>query len=155
MSISSRDDALARRKARIAEYLRQGKTTLEICDLEGLDPANEPRRIRKEVAEPLGLTVVTSGTAPPPQALLDIDRVLRYHLASHLDTLRGKHHYIDVGHMLGMTNKEQLRALRDRGYIHDWTLSQIQRLAVACDMNIHEMLANIMGDGPVDFRKKK
>lgn len=156
MSISSRDDALTRRKARIVDYIKQGKPPLEICDLEGLDPANEPRRMRKEIADPMGLTINTAATAPPPAALMEVgtkDLPIKANLKTKLAGLRNNHHYVDVGHMVGLTNKEQIRAMTSP-YTHDWTISQIQRLAVACGMTFEQMLAYMHKPPIADFRIK-
>jgi len=139
MSTSDRGAAIARRKARIAGHLRAGKTVGEICDLEGLDPANEPKRMRKEVAEPEGLAITPGHNTQPPVGLLEIPRHMRYNLAKLLRDLRDEHHYVDVAHMIGLTNIEQARA--DKApYTHNWTLSQIQRLAAASGKTFEEVL---------------
>lgn len=154
MSEKNRGEAIARRKARILEHLRQGKTSGEICDLEGLDPANEPKRMKREVADPAGVSINPGKNTALPVGLLDIDRLIRKNLRDKLDDLRYNHHYVDISHMIGLTNIEQQRALKDP-YTHNWTLSQIQRLAAAHGMTFEEMMIHMQKPWPADFRKKK
>jgi len=153
VSTSERDGAIARRTARISEHIRSGKTVGEICDIEGLDPANEPKRMRREVADPQGLVIVSGRNEAQPVGLMDIDRLIRGNLKRKLVLLRDRHHYADVAQMVGLTNIEQKRAI-DPPYTHNWTLAQIQRLAVASKMTFEEMLSFMQTPYAADFRKK-
>lgn len=155
MSSSDRGGAIARRNARVAEHIRQGKTSGEICDVEGLDPANEPKRMKKDVADPAGLTITAGRNTALPLGLMDIERQFRVNLKTKLNELRDHNHYIDVAHMVGMTNVEQHRAVTSP-FTHNWTLSQMQRLAAALGLTFEEVLHFCLTNGPpVDFRKKK
>jgi len=139
MSTSDRSDALARRKARLREHIKQGKTVGEICDIEGLDPANQPKLMRREVADPEGLKISAGRNTTPPVGLLEIERSFRGWLQLKLAALRDHHHYADVAQMVGLTNIEQQRAMTFP-YTHNWTIAQIQRLAAAHNMTFAELV---------------
>jgi hypothetical protein len=151
--MDDRSKALARRRARIEGHLRAGKTSGEICDIEGLDSANEPKRMKKDVADPLGLTIPSGHNTAPPVGLLDIDTQFRAWIGDEVRVLRRQHHYVDVAQMIGLTNIEQMRAV-ERPYAHNWTLSQLQRLAVARGMTLPELIAHCQRPAAVDFRLK-
>lgn len=139
MSDSVRSGALARRKARIIGHIKAGRAVADICDREGLDPANEPARMRKEIAEPAGLVVPTGRNRASPVGLKDTSELMRKRLGQQLQLLRDDLHYADIAQLTGLTNGQQQAALA-RVWTHNWTISQIARLAAARKMTFDEML---------------
>ena len=155
MSNSDRGAAIARRKARVIEYINKGLTVAEICDREGLDTENEPRRLRKEIAGPAGLTLTLGRNPNPPLGLTDIERRIRQNLGDLVNKLRRDNHFIDVAQMIGLTNIEQQRAMDMANPAHNWTISQIQRLGVACGKSFEEMLTEMNKPHLADMRNVK
>jgi len=153
MAEHDRAGALARRKVRLADHLRAGRTVGEICDIEGLDPSNEPKRMKREVADPLGLTITGGHNTKMPLGLTTIERHMRLNLGNQVRLLRDDNHYIEVSRLIGLTNVEQRRAIDGK---HNWTLAQMQRLADATSTSFEEIIRNVLLKPAIaDFRLKK
>lgn len=122
---------------RIVEHARAGRTMTEIVDLEGLDPFNTKEA--HNAIKAAGVTISRERTKTLPLGLTKENESWRKRIGYHVDDLRAKHCQLDVSRLLGMTNAEILKATT-RPATHNWTLSQLQRLANARQEPLADMV---------------
>lgn len=141
MTKDERSSALDRRKESIVQLVQNDKTVREVCDLLGLDPENEPKYLINPALAGTGLTVKTG--VPDkwnPIGLKggsgDFRHQLRHALECVLDCYCGD--YIKVAQLTGLTQKQQKKATSSEK--HDWTISQLQRLADALGITFAKLM---------------
>jgi hypothetical protein len=131
---------------RIVKLLEQNVHIQDILKIEGLDPGNERKTIRKLAAQH-NLSVVEGprGIAPHAQVpFLRRGNLLRVEqLVKALVTAEGRE---DVCGIIGLTQREQMKA---ESGVHDWNLSQLSRLAEAFRVPLYDLLFMMYGtDNP-------
>jgi hypothetical protein len=126
-----------KREAEILELLHQGTHVSDILLMEGLDPGNDRKKI-KALARQHGLTVVEgprSVDETPPVPFVDFPMNFRLGKAfKEIVNLTKREH---LGLLTGMTRPDRLRAFEGK---HDWTLSQLSRVAKRIGMAPGELL---------------
>lgn len=137
-------EQLRERELRIIEHARQGRTMTEIVDIEGLDAGNVKHWHR--IIRDAGVTIEKSRASKPPIGLKKENERFRFNLGRSLVRIRDVHPQVDVSRMVGMTGTQCLEATEKK--THDWTVSQIQRLAEAQGMSFQEMVINAFTEVP-------
>ena len=133
---SVREKALNDRRARFIGYIKAGLRLPEIAEREGVDE-RYAKQVRKEIASAEGLSIAEN----PPPSVEERARLLPFGLTSSSNSLRGrlgsvvyKHteingmHPVDLAAKTGV-NQKALKSSWSNPSIHDWSLSQIERLA--------------------------
>lgn len=142
MTKDERSSALDRRKDRIVKLVRQKKTVKEICDILGLDPENEPKYLINKALEGTGMKAAAGVPENwKPVGLKGGNSNFCTNLRFALERLLDKHKqdYIAVAEITGLTQAQQKKAVSKNQ--HDWTLSQIQRLADGLGESFPELVA--------------
>jgi hypothetical protein len=128
-----------RRKERILAYMTQDPPVplAQIRLMEGMHD-RACRQVVKEIEAEHGLSYMNEGSKAPkdamPFGLSSSTNRLRGRLADHLYQLRNRGNNHDqfgrnqVAPKVGLNNRQQLKA-EQTPFAHDWTLSQIERLA--------------------------
>lgn len=131
-----------KREAAVLALIRQGMHLSDIMIIEGLDPGNDRKRL-KELAKKHGLSIIEGprsakkeSTGPVPF----VDESVNMRLGSALREVVNATDPDEVGLVTGMTRTERLRAYIGR---HNWTLSQLSRLAKKINMTPGELLYNM------------
>lgn len=136
------------RAARIIEHARKGHTMMEIVDLEGLDPGNV-KRWHKLVRD-AGVTIEMGRASRPPSGIRPSNDAWRYRIGRVLNDLRDAHPQIEVSRMVGMTNVQIKNATAGpRDCTHDWTVSQLQRLADVSGIPFESLIVQALTTKPV------
>jgi len=147
-------DAAKERRERIHGYMTQEPplTVRRIRDVEGITDRTA-RNIIKEIEADKGITYQGLGTKDPretmPFGLTPATLRLRQKLGDlvYLLTERGRESdrlgRHRVGPKIGLNGREQIRA-EQRPFNHDWTLSQIERLAREHNRDPVEMLLSCL-----------
>jgi len=129
-----------KREAVILELLRKGMHVSDILIMEGLDPGNDRKKI-KALARQHGITVIEGPRCvedTPPVPFVDYPMNLR--LGKSFREIVNLTKPERLGASTGMTRPERLRAIEGR---HDWTLSQLSRVAKKIGMTPGELLYNM------------
>lgn len=142
-------DVRNRRKQRILSYITQDPP-VPLKNIVAMEGATTPhiRVMIQELEEEHGIkylgTIGVRQGGDMPYGLTDATNRLRANLATELYQLTcedndfGFRSRRDVAPVVGMHNREQIRA-ENKPFTHDWTLSQIERLA------------NHLGEDPREF----
>jgi len=125
---------------RITGYIKDKYGVPDIIDREGGDP-KVISDLCREIGQQLGIKPVQGHTDLLPYGLSSSGpgAKLRSTLGNHLFRLTKNHHFREVSVMTGLTNAEQKRALNNPPR-HDWSLSQIERMAKARNITFLEVL---------------
>lgn len=114
------------RNQRAIDMLKQGRPVPAICKILGMEKETG-RRICNDLIEKHGIDY-------QPQSFeekLPADtHLLRHNLSTALYNHREINHWGLISMQTGLTNRQQHQAI-DRPYTHDWSISQISRLANA------------------------
>ncbi len=128
------------RREVIIQSIKDGMT---IKDLAAQTGWNERTLMsdRKIIAKEEGLEISTKGVALPLGLTKAGSLQLRVHLANHLNrvTIATGHRPKEVATLIGVNRAGQRRAEKTP-YAHDWTLSQIERLAKAQSITFQEIM---------------
>lgn len=139
-TLEERRQIAAQRKQRVRGYLTQSRppSFKEIQAREGVSPQTL-RPLINQLEEELGLSYFGTDSARGPGSfgLTDASRALRARLADALHSLGSDR--AEVAALTGLNRHEQIRAI-NRPFRHDWTVSQIERLATATGRSMLEML---------------
>jgi hypothetical protein len=139
MSKADREALLEQRRLNIVDHIRAGHTSDEISDAEGMD-RDDARKQRKAIADAEGLDVHTIGRSGfDPVGLIEERSGFRNRLGDELERLRRTHHALEIAKMTGLTQSQQ-RAATQPVPKHNWTVSQIKRLADARGRTFEEMI---------------
>lgn len=143
----------AERRARFIGYIQQGMTAEAIGQREGM-VREAVSELRRTIADEEGLTVsrVSQTKKSEPFGLTTESDKLRHGLRGRLEDFRSSNHMTnkEAAVVIGLTNAEYTRAIRqgsDGKPIHDWSLSQMQRLAAALNTPFDTFMRLVL-DGP-------
>jgi len=135
---------LTERDNRLAEFMRQQRPIAAIAELEGLE-ADYCRKRCRVVAAERGIVYKPPRPRPEDKAenmygLSDESKAFRVGLGEILYKHRESgQHQLDVARDIGLIQAAQVRATQ-RPFNHNWTISQIERLAVAVGRPFKEVL---------------
>jgi hypothetical protein len=132
---------LAKRKRRMVAHAKAGRTKMEACDIEGVDPTQAQRDLTGSGVSfgdhhkgyiPVGITDANVGS------MLKI-------FGEELTRLADDKSPYEVSRLTGLTLSEQNRAKAASirpGHVkvHNWTIGQLQRLAKARNMTLGDLL---------------
>lgn len=133
--VNTSDGAIRREKLEqryddFAQFMRDKTPIAIIADIYGLEP-DQVRKTCRRIAAERGIDykpVRAADDALPP-GMTDASRTLRNHLANTLDKHKvASDHRLDVCREIGLTQAAQ-KAATTRPNPHNWSLSQIERLA--------------------------
>lgn len=149
-----REKLLSDRDARIVAFMKQNRSVAAIAALEGL----EIDYCRKAV------NGLKKSHVPDYQPIsndrghkfADDSRQFRNNLSNLVADYRNRpdKHYLDLCHELGLTQSQQVLAT-EKGGQHDFTLSQLERLAEQLDMSFPRLLLTALIDGYAAEDKEK
>ena len=124
----------------IIAYINEGLTPKSIAERAGMNEL-AARRLINDLVKLHGLSYVPSITDDTPFGMDQQTVFLRIHLGNLLYDLRMRldGDRTSVSRLTGLNRTEQIRA-EQRPYNHNWTLSQIQRLAKVTDTPLMELL---------------
>lgn len=147
-----------RREANIVKHLQNGKGTVEISALEGLDPANANSHVRK-IALKHGLPSPKAKNLeyklrPTPVGYKGTTLILATRLGLILAEWRTQYDDVTMSMKLGLTKTQQQMAVHTPSK-HDWTLSQMHRLATLCGVPLLEMLEDAGNRSDLGFKLSK
>ena len=124
--------------------MQAGLNVRKIKEREGID-LDYTRKLCAKYAKKHNIAYApereTSLAKSPPEGLTDISKPLRSRLADELYNLSRKTDAEERAVLLGLTRKQQKYA-RDVPFNHDWTISQIERLCVANNLDLVEFLVS-------------
>lgn len=134
---------LDERDQRMIQMMLIGYPTTAIAKLEGLDQ-DYCRKICAKLSKDNQIVHVqrqTTSRVEAPVGLTDASRRMRSRLADHLHELSDllDNDLRRVSGVVGLNLRDQKYA-KERPFNHDWTLSQIERLAKGLDVNFSELL---------------
>jgi hypothetical protein len=129
------------RVARVIAHARAGHTMTEIVDMEGLDAGN----VKKwhEHVRNAGVSIEKGRASRPSIGITEQSASWRYNLGRSLGRLRDHLPQIEVSRMVGMTNMEIVAATGGTKRCpspHNWTTSQLQRLADAQGVTFEQLV---------------
>lgn len=123
MSLARQKAAAKERDARIIKALQRGESEEHIANVEGIGPQTV-KKLRR------GLPLLKNGTSPAkPYGLTDETNTFRSNLGNRVNDLKSRGLVqAEIGRMIGVPPHSQTAA-RTKPGLHDWKLSQIERLA--------------------------
>jgi hypothetical protein len=133
------------RKARVLNHLKNGVHLSDILKREGLDTWNDRPKIRA-VAKEAGLTVIDN--------VQDVDKLPLVFGVNSSQMARAGHilkrmHELappsKLCHVIGMNTADQRKARTGK---HDWTMSQLSRMAEALGLQLSEVLQYMLETNP-------
>lgn len=130
----------------IVMMMKLGRPVRTIAQLTG-NAHDYCRRICVRLAQSEGITYtpdnIMNRAEIAPVGITEASRRFRSRLSDKLHLLGTD--YRAVASLIGMTRRCQKYA-RQRPFNHDWTLSQIERLAAALDMDFAQLMREAMHD---------
>ena len=153
-TMSAISEEAMRRRARILGYIQQDPpvSLAGIAEREGMTNRSV-RHIIKELDEEHGLGYMEQRVRKPadamPYGLTSVTLRLRQKLGDQLYLLRERGNDSEgqgrnnVAQLVGMNTRQQIRA-EQRPFNHDWTLSQIERLARELGRDPRELLMSCL-----------
>lgn len=143
--MAKRDEQIAARTKRFLQYIRDSWSEEEIADREGMEPYYAGK-IRREVARQNGIILPNAlpknRTLQPVVGIDDESQRLRSRLGDMVYDLTVKNTIPELSYILGVPQKT-IRRLHHRGYVHNWTLGQLQRLAKARNVTFAALLEEL------------
>jgi hypothetical protein len=132
--------AVARRRARWVQYIKDGLSVAEIADIEGVREDNGATE-RRQIARAEGLEIWNRSSLGSAHArgVLDVPSLFRTHLKNELAELAKQHQPEDLQALIGL-NPKAVRDAQKRPYAHNWTLGQMQRLAQARGKTFEQLM---------------
>lgn len=134
---------LAERRARVVELARDGKTVAEIADELSMNIKNYAHiaaLIREAGIEPpkSNRSWLAIGLRTPEERVES--EIARARFGGLVDILREKYTYPEVCTMIGLNVRELKKAQTATGSRHNWTLSQMYRLAKVFDCTLTDLM---------------
>lgn len=139
-SAALRRQKLDEREAYILDLVKENTPLASIAKLTGTNQDYCGDLIEKLVKE-YGLTYAPAkpGTEDMPVGVTSDSHTFRNNLAPLVYDLRETDHHLQIARDTGLLNIAQRRA-SSRPHNHDWTLSQLERLARRLDIPFKEMM---------------
>ena len=137
------------RDERLAIFIEQGRPVRAVAKLEGIEH-DYAYKLLKQVARVRGLEYhprrVAHPAGEPILGLTAASQTLRARLGDYLYRLEGSP--ATIARQVGITAKNQPVA-QDRPFNHDWTLSQIERLAEASNQDFHTFMLGLLAPSSI------
>lgn len=145
---------LISRDQRIISMMKLGRPVRIIAALEGIEH-DYARKLCMRLAKEEGLDYAPDNklvrAETPPVGITDSSRSTRRFLADKLCLLGTD--YQDIAKQVGITLRSQKYA-RQRPFNHDWTMSQIERLAAALNTDFLSLMQEASNAGVFQDRTK-
>lgn len=135
-----RKQLLQERDDRIAVFMEQGRAVAVIAELEGLEP-DYCRKATRRIAEERSIEYSPEKEPVPRGLLSDASRRFRNNVANEVYKLRETpgRHPLEISRDTGLT-QFQIGIAIDKGGLHDYKLSQLERIAAASNDNFTNMM---------------
>lgn len=131
------------REERIVELLNRGVPFPQIAQIEGLD-IHYATRLCRQIAKKHGISHTPNKrrSPNPPEGMTDASASFRTKLGTKLILLKNQFSTRELAKKTGLNARAQKRATD--GSHHDWTISQLERLAGTLGISFKELVVSTL-----------
>ena len=149
-TLVEKTEAIARRRARFVQYVKDGLSCAEIADLEGIREDNASTE-RRKIAKEEGITLAAktrSVSAPRAAGVMEVPSLFRNYLSMQLTRLIERHSPEDLAVLTGLNPAAQ-RQVVGNPYAYNWTLGQLSRTAKALGKTFDQLMREALDHKPL------